>query len=101
MTGAKRTILRRERRPTVFSDEALQLFRELDRQPKPDDAAVHRLARLLGLVPQYWTSIARWTNRARPFIRTATKRIPIGSTAGRCAMSCWPAIAAQDKQGRG
>jgi hypothetical protein len=52
MTGAKRTILRRERRPTVSSDEALQRFREPDRRPKPDDAAVHRLARLLGLVPQ-------------------------------------------------
>jgi hypothetical protein len=101
MTGAKRTILRRERRPTVFSDEALQLFRELDRQPKPDDAAVHRLARLLGLVPQYWTVNS-------PLDKSSAPVHPHGYQAHSDWVHCrqvrnelLAAIAAQDKQGRG
>jgi hypothetical protein len=93
--------VRRERRTLTFSQEAIELFAELDAQPKPADAAVHRLARLLGLVPQYWTVNS-------PLDKSSAPVHPHGYQAHSDWVRCrqvrnelLAAIAAQDKQGRG
>jgi hypothetical protein len=59
MSGSKRTVLQRGRRATIFSREALALFatleRRSDRRSEAYKAKERELARLLGLVDEWWS----------------------------------------------
>jgi len=61
MSGTKRTPIGRPSRQPLISNEALALFVELERTPRRqrDSKAFkdgeHQLARMLGLVSEYWT----------------------------------------------
>jgi len=61
MSGTKRTPIGRPSRHPLISNAALQLFAELEQTPRRQRGsktfknAEHQLARMLGLISEYWT----------------------------------------------
>jgi len=61
MSGTKRHPIRRPSRHPRISNEALRLFSALEDTPRPRPNSLaykenaHELARLLGLIPEWWT----------------------------------------------
>jgi hypothetical protein len=91
-TNAKRTILRRERRPMMFSPEVLQLFVELERIPPSSprfQAKSERLAELLDLVGEWWTCNHVNDRSRRPTHGLGLLPTTIGTAVARCGSRCW------------
>jgi hypothetical protein len=72
MSGTKRTPIGRPSRHPLIFNEALALFVELEQTPRRqrDSQAFkngdHELARLLGLIPEWWTTNSVLDRSKRP-----------------------------------